>query len=108
MARGMEHENKRGKGGPLTVSVSRTPKIRIKNMSSVERKIIDLHVTSGAKRWPMTSKVKPDSTDYDPPDKARPDTTATRLIVEDGQPMSPSVKFKTEELLQWIEYVPCC
>ena len=33
----------------------------------------------------MAPKKKPDATDTEPPDDARPDTTATPLLVEDGK-----------------------
>ena len=41
----------------------------------------------------MAPRKKPDATDTDPPDEARPDTTGTPLLVEDGKLLSPDVKF---------------
>ena len=33
----------------------------------------------------MAPRKKPDATDTEPPEEARPDTTATPLLVEDGK-----------------------
>ncbi len=41
----------------------------------------------------MAPKKKPDATDTEPPDDARPDTTATPLLVEDGKLLPPEVEF---------------
>ena len=38
----------------------------------------------------MAPKKKPEATDTDPPDEARPDTIATPLLVEDGKLLSPT------------------
>ena len=41
----------------------------------------------------MAPRKKPDATDNEPPEEARPDTTATPLLVEDGKLLSPAVEF---------------
>ena len=51
----------------------------------------------------MAPKKKPDATDTEPPDDARPDTTATPLLVEDGKLLPPEVEFTTETLIRWLE-----
>ncbi len=53
----------------------------------------------------MAPRKKPDATDTDPPDEARPDTTGTLLLVEDGKLLSPALKFTAETLLRWLEYL---
>ena len=49
------------------------------------------------------AKKKPDVADTDPPEEARPDTTTTPLLVEDGKLLSPDVEFTAETLLRWLE-----
>ena len=49
------------------------------------------------------AKKKPDVADTDPPEEARPDTTTTPLLVENGK-VSPDVEFTPEELLKVFEY----
>ena len=51
----------------------------------------------------MAPKKKPDATDTEPPDDARPDTTATPLLVEDGKLLPPEVEFTAVTLLRWLE-----
>ena len=51
----------------------------------------------------MAPRKKPDATDTEPPEEARPDTTATPLLVEDGKLLSPDVEFTAETLLRWLE-----
>ena len=51
----------------------------------------------------MAPRKKPDATDTDPPDEARPDTTATSLLFEDEKLLSPAVEFTAETLLRWLE-----
>ena len=50
-----------------------------------------------------TRRKKPDATDTEPPEEARPDTTATPLLVEDGKLLPPEVVFTAEKLLRWLE-----
>ena len=45
----------------------------------------------------MAPKKKPDATDTEPPEEARPDTTGTPLLVE-NEKVSPDVEFTPEEL----------
>ena len=45
------------------------------------------------------AKKKPDVADTDPPEEARPDTTTTPLLAENGK-VSPDVEFTPEELLK--------
>ena len=58
----------------------------------------------------LMAKKKPDAVETDPPEEARPDTTTTPLLVENGK-MSPDVEFTPKELLKVFEYitvhVPC-
>ena len=43
----------------------------------------------------MAPRKKPDATDTEPPEEARPDTTVTPLLAEDGKLLlPPAVKFK--------------
>ena len=49
------------------------------------------------------AKKKPDVVDTDPPEEARPDTTTTPLLVENGK-VCPDVEFTPEELLKVFEY----
>ena len=51
----------------------------------------------------MAPRKKPDATDTDPQDEARPDTTGTPLLVEDGKLLSPAVKFTAVTLCRWLE-----
>ena len=51
----------------------------------------------------MAPKKKPDATDTEPPDDARPDTTATPLLVEDGKLLPLEVEFTATTLLRWLE-----
>ena len=51
----------------------------------------------------MAPRKKPDATDTEPPDDARPDTTATPLLVEDGKLLPPEVEFTAVTLLRWLE-----
>ena len=51
------------------------------------------------------AKKKPDVVDTEPPEEARPDTTATPLLVEDGKLLSPDVKFTAVTLCRWLEYL---
>ena len=51
----------------------------------------------------MAPKKKPDATDTEPPEEARPDTTATPLLVEDGNLLPPEVEFTAVTLLRWLE-----
>ena len=51
----------------------------------------------------MAPRKKPDATDTEPPEEARPDTTATPLIVDDGKLLPPDVVFTAEQLLRWLE-----
>jgi len=51
----------------------------------------------------MAPRKKPDATDTEPPEEARPDTTATPLLVEDGKLLSPDVEFTADTLLRWLE-----
>ena len=53
----------------------------------------------------MAPRKKPDATDTEPPEEARPDTTATPLLVDDGKLLPPDVVFTTEKLLRWLEGV---
>ena len=53
----------------------------------------------------MAPRKKPDATDTEPPEEARPDTTATPLLVEDGKLLSPDVKFTAVTLCRWLEYL---
>ena len=46
----------------------------------------------------MAPKQKPDATDTEPPEEARPDTTGTPLLAEDGKLLSPDVKFTAVNL----------
>ena len=39
----------------------------------------------------MAPRKKPDATDTEPPEEARPDTTGTPLLAEDGKLLSPLV-----------------
>ena len=41
--------------------------------------------------------------DTEPPEEARPDTTGTPLLVEDGKLLSPAVEFTADTLLRWLE-----
>ena len=50
-----------------------------------------------------TRRKKPDATDTEPPEEARPDTTATPLLVEDGKLLPPEVEFTAVTLLRWLE-----
>ena len=50
------------------------------------------------------AKKKPDVVDTEPPDEARPDTTATPLLVENGK-VSPDVEFTPTQLLKVFEYL---
>ena len=50
----------------------------------------------------MAPRKKPDATDTEPPEEARPDTTATPLLVEDGKLLPPEVVFTAEKLLDSI------
>ena len=55
----------------------------------------------------MAPRKKPDATDtlkIKPPDEARPDTTATPLLVENGK-VSPDVEFTPTQLLKVFEYL---
>ena len=38
-------------------------------------------------------------------EEARPDTTGTPLLVEDGKLLSPDVKFTAVALCRWLEYL---
>ena len=49
------------------------------------------------------AKKKPDVVDTEPPEEARPDTTATPLLVENGK-VSPDVEFTPGELPKVFEY----
>ena len=49
-----------------------------------------------------TRRKKPDATDTEPPEEARPDTTATPLLVEDGKLLPPEAVFTAEKLLRWL------
>ena len=51
----------------------------------------------------MAPRKKPDATDTEPPEEARPATTATPLLVEDGKLLPPDVEFTAETLLRWLE-----
>ncbi len=51
----------------------------------------------------MSPKKKPDATDAEPPEEARPDTTATPLLVEDGKLLPPDVAFAAATPLRWLE-----
>ena len=51
----------------------------------------------------MAPRKKPDATDTEHPEEARPDTTATPLLVEDGKLLPPEVVFTAEKLLRWLE-----
>ena len=51
----------------------------------------------------MAPKKKPDATDIEPLEEARPDTTATPLLVEDGKLLPPEVEFTAVPLLRWLE-----
>ena len=51
----------------------------------------------------MAPRKKPDATDTEPPEEARPDTTATPLLVDDGKFLPPDVAFTAEKLLRWLE-----
>ena len=51
----------------------------------------------------MAPKKKPDATDAEPPEEARPDTTATPLIVDDGNWLPLDVAFTAKQLLRWLE-----
>ena len=51
----------------------------------------------------MAPRKKPDATDTEPPEEARPDTTATPLLVEDGKLLPPEVEFTAVTLLRWLE-----
>ena len=53
----------------------------------------------------MAPRKKPDATDTEPPEEARPDTTGTPLLVEDGKLLSPDVKFTAATLCRWPEYL---
>ena len=50
------------------------------------------------------AKKKPDVVDTEPPEEARPDTTATPLLVENGK-VSPDVEFTPTQLLKVFEYL---
>ena len=50
----------------------------------------------------MAPRKKPDATDTEPPEEARPDTTGTPLLVE-NEKVSPDVEFTSETLLKWLE-----
>ena len=52
----------------------------------------------------MAPRKKPDATDTEPPEEARPDTTATPLLVENGK-VSPDVGFTPTQLLKVFEYL---
>ena len=52
----------------------------------------------------MAPRKKPDATDTEPPEEARPDTTATPLLVENGK-VSPDVEFTPTQLLKVFEYL---
>ena len=51
----------------------------------------------------MVPRKKPDASDTEPPEEARPDTTATPLLVEDGKLLPPDVAFTSVKLLRWLE-----
>ena len=51
----------------------------------------------------MAPRKKPDATDTEPPEEARPDTTGTPLLVEDGKLLPPEVEFTAVTLLRWLE-----
>ena len=53
----------------------------------------------------IVPREKPDTTDTEPPDEARPDTTATSLTPIEGTLTSPAVKFTTKELPNQIEHL---
>ena len=44
-------------------------------------------------------------TDTEPPEEARPDTTRTPLLVEDGKLLPPAVRFTAVALYRWLEYL---
>ena len=48
----------------------------------------------------MAPRKKPDATDTEPPEEARPDTTGTPLLAEDGKLLSPAVGFTAGTLLR--------
>ena len=50
----------------------------------------------------MTPRKKPDATDTEPPDEARPDTAATPLLALEG---TSACKFTAGQLLKCIEYM---
>ena len=52
----------------------------------------------------LMAKKKPDVVDTEPPEEARPDTTATPLLVENGK-VSPDVEFTPTQLLKVFEYL---
>ena len=49
----------------------------------------------------MAPKKKPDATDTDPPEEARPDTTTTSLLVENGK-VSPGCGVHTDPATQGV------
>ena len=51
------------------------------------------------------AKKKPDVADTDPPEEARPDTTTTPLLVENGRKVSKDVEFTPTQLLKVFEYL---
>ncbi len=51
----------------------------------------------------MAPRRKPDATDTEPPEEARPATTATPLLAEDGKILPPDVVFTAETPLRWLE-----
>ncbi len=51
----------------------------------------------------MAPKKKPDATDTQPPEEARPDTTATLLLADGGMLLPPDVAFTAGKLLRWLE-----
>ena len=53
----------------------------------------------------MAPRKTPDTTDTEPPEEARPDTTGTPLLVEDGKFLPPDVKFTAVTLCRWLEYL---
>ncbi len=51
----------------------------------------------------MALRMKPDATDTEPPEEARPDTTSTPLLVDDGKLLPPEVAFTAVQLPRWLE-----
>jgi len=57
----------------------------------------------------MAPRKKPDATDTEPPEEARPDTTATPLLAEDGKNVvSPAVEFTVNNKYIHYYYSSCC